>query len=136
MTTTDKQLAGLNRKGRPKGAKNNRTILQEALIQDATDIMIKEFPKIVRTACELAKEGDTAAMKMIFDRIIPARKAIEHNKGTEQTGVTIVVQGLAQVENGRPVIEQQPEGRITDQSGADEETAINLNLNEGIKHER
>lgn len=121
MSATENQLKNLNRSGRPKGVKNNKTLLQEALIQDATDIMVKEFPKIVQTAVDLAKQGDTTAMKMIFDRIIPARKAIEHNQSKGNTGVTIVVQGIAQVEEGRPVLEHEADEPVLLETADDDD---------------
>ena len=66
---------------------------------------MKEFPKIVKAVVAKAKEGDLKAAKMLMDRVIPARKAIEHRQAEGNTGVTIVVQGIAQVEEGKPVID-------------------------------
>lgn len=88
--------------GRPLGSKNASTLLQEAVLNDSQDIILKEFPKIVKAVVAKAKEGDMKAAKMIMDRVIPARKAIEHNQGRGDAGVTIVVQGIAQIEEGKP----------------------------------
>lgn len=46
---------------------------------------MKHFPKIVQVICEKASKGDLKAAKMIMDRVIPARKAIEHH-GTQDFG--------------------------------------------------
>ena len=95
--------------GRPKGSKNVSTLLQEAVITESTDVILKHFSAIVKKAVEKAEEGDLKAIKMIMDRVIPVRKAIEHRQGQGNAGVTIVVQGIAHVEDGKPVIEVKPE---------------------------
>lgn len=99
------EIAPKSKGGRPKGSKNATTLLQEAVLTESQDIILNEFPKIVRAVVKKAAEGDLKAAKLIMDRVIPARKAIEHNQAKGNTGVTIVVQGIAQVEEGRPVLE-------------------------------
>lgn len=91
--------------GRPRGSRNASTLLQEAVLSKSEDIILREFPKIVKAVVQKAKEGDMQAAKMIMDRVIPARKAIEHQQGNGNQGVTIVVQGIAQVEEGKSVLE-------------------------------
>ena len=84
--TTKKQLATQfksgksgNPKGRPKGAKNKETLLQEVLVTNSTNLMVKSLEKIVKAVIEKANEGDLAAAKMILDRIIPTKKAQDIN---------------------------------------------------------
>lgn len=59
---------------------------------DSVEIIVKHFPKIVEKACELAEKGDTKAMKLILDRVLPMRKATSEEKAGSG-GVTIIVQG-------------------------------------------
>lgn len=79
--------------GRPKGAKNKSTLLKEAMESEATDLIVKHFPSVVEKACELAAQGDTRAMKLLFDRIIPVKKASDRDPSLANKGVTIIVQG-------------------------------------------
>ena len=58
-----------NPAGRPKGSKDKRTELRELLTPHA--------PALIDKAIEMALDGDTAAMKMCLDRIIPAMRAVE-----------------------------------------------------------
>ena len=53
-----------NPAGRPRGARNKRTLLAEHLLEGDTEA-------IVRTMIERAKEGDMAAVKLCVDRICP-----------------------------------------------------------------
>jgi len=50
--------------GRPRGARNKRTVLAEHLLEGDTEA-------IVRTMIARAKEGDMAAVRLCVDRICP-----------------------------------------------------------------
>jgi hypothetical protein len=56
-----------NPDGRPKGARNRATVAAERLLDGEAD-------KLTRKAIELAKEGDTTALRLCIERILPARK--------------------------------------------------------------
>ena len=56
-----------NPKGRPKGSLNKTTLAAQALLDD-------EAENITRKAIELAQGGDTTAIKLCFDRILPVKK--------------------------------------------------------------
>jgi len=77
--------SGYKSPGRPSGSKNMKTLLDEAVRSKSEHIMMQHFPKIVEIICEKAAKGDLKAAKMIMDRVIPARKAIEHH-GTQDFG--------------------------------------------------
>ena len=57
-----------NPSGRPKGARNHATVLAEALLDGEVDA-------ITRKLIEKAKEGDTAALRLCLDRLLPPRRA-------------------------------------------------------------
>ncbi len=57
----------LGNPGRPKGARNKATVAAEALLDG-------EAEAISRKAVELAKAGDTTALRLCMDRIIPPRR--------------------------------------------------------------
>jgi Family of unknown function (DUF5681) len=57
-----------NPNGRPLGARNKRTLALETILDG-------EVEAITRKAVEAAKGGDTAAIKLILDRIYPASKS-------------------------------------------------------------
>ncbi|QRM27350.1 DUF5681 domain-containing protein [Microvirga sp. VF16] len=53
--------------GRPKGSRNKATLAMEALLDG-------EAEALTRKAVEMALEGDTTAMRLVMDRIMPPRK--------------------------------------------------------------
>jgi hypothetical protein len=53
--------------GRPKGSRNKATLALEALLDG-------EAEALTRKAIEMALSGDTAAMRLCMDRIMPPRK--------------------------------------------------------------
>src|SRR5262249_56794230 len=56
-----------NPAGRPRGARNQTTILLQKLLED-------DGEALARKAIDLAKGGDLAALRMCMDRLMPARK--------------------------------------------------------------
>src|SRR4051812_9480490 len=53
--------------GRPKGARNKTTLAVDALLDG-------EAEAITRTAVEMAKNGDTVALRLCLDRVSPPRR--------------------------------------------------------------
>jgi hypothetical protein len=53
--------------GRPRGARNKATLAMEALLDG-------EAEAITRKAIEMAKDGDSTALRLCMDRIAPARR--------------------------------------------------------------
>jgi hypothetical protein len=53
--------------GRPKGARNRSTVAAEALL-------VGEAEALTRKAIELAKAGDTTALRLCLERVVPPRK--------------------------------------------------------------
>lgn len=56
-----------NPRGRARGSRNKATLLIEQLLGDATK-------DITEKAIELAKAGDSTALRLCMDRIVPARR--------------------------------------------------------------
>jgi hypothetical protein len=56
-----------NPSGRPKGARNKATLAMEILLDGETD-------RLARKAVEMALAGDTTALRLCLERIMPARK--------------------------------------------------------------
>jgi hypothetical protein len=56
-----------NKAGKPKGARHKATIAAEELLEG-------EAEALSRKAVELALEGDVAALRLCFDRVLPVRK--------------------------------------------------------------
>jgi hypothetical protein len=53
--------------GRPRGSRNKATLALQTLFEDEAEL-------IGRKAVELAKDGDMQAIKLVLERIMPARK--------------------------------------------------------------
>ena len=51
-------------KGRPEGSRNKATITLQSLLDD-------EGEAVTRKAIELAKKGDSTAMRLVIERLIP-----------------------------------------------------------------
>ena len=56
-----------NPAGRPRGSLNRTTVLMQSLLEANAEA-------IARKAIELAKAGETAALRMCLDRLVPVRK--------------------------------------------------------------
>jgi hypothetical protein len=56
-----------NPAGRPKGARNRATVAVEALLEG-------EAEAIARKAIELAKDGDSVALRLVLERVVPVRR--------------------------------------------------------------
>lgn len=88
-----KQKTG--KRGRPAGRKNNLTLLKDAEMKQAlkfaTSHMVEHLPKLIQTLVDRAQDGDMHAMKMVLDRVIPTRKAVEHVGQIERPTIQINV---------------------------------------------
>lgn len=125
-----------NPQGRPCGSRNQTTLAVQHLLENDAEA-------ISRKAIEMAKEGDMQAIKLIMERIIPARKdspitlplpAISSAQDVLEAYTLIteaVTQGeitplegqslFAILENGRKVIETvELERRVSRLEGKDE----------------
>tara|TARA_R110000822_G_scaffold63674_3_gene156295 strand:+ start:34 stop:414 length:381 start_codon:yes stop_codon:yes gene_type:complete len=87
----------LNPAGRPKGSKNKLTQMQNELIDQFAGEMNKEFKAIIRTIIREAKNGDMTAARLLMDRAIPARKAVEHYGAQDSGGIVINIRGLEDI---------------------------------------
>ncbi len=80
-----------NKGGRPKGSKNSLTLLQEAAKNGIMTDVLKRFQPIVDKTIELAEDGDSTCLKILWDRVLPAMKATDGNQSQSNSGITIVV---------------------------------------------
>lgn len=88
-----KNFAG--KRGRPKGAKNKLTLLREAVINKAEEMVLNDWEEVVNTTLELAKQGDTQCLKILWDRVIPSKRAIDENADRDKKPVVqINISGL------------------------------------------
>lgn len=86
-----------NPNGRPKGSKNKLTLLKEMVLQNAETMVLEDFEKIVAATLKLAKEGDSTCLKIIWDRIIPSKRAVdERGDGKEdKLNISISIEGMS-----------------------------------------
>tara|TARA_R100000656_G_scaffold108419_1_gene80493 strand:+ start:389 stop:787 length:399 start_codon:yes stop_codon:yes gene_type:complete len=78
--------------GRPKGSKNRETLLREFIMKGFEESMVENFPDLMIKTVELAKKGDSTCMKILWDRLIPSKKAIDAlNMRTANTGINIII---------------------------------------------
>ncbi len=91
-----------NPAGRPAGSKNKLTLLREAVLMDAEELVLRDWTKLVKKTIELADQGDSTCMKILWDRIIPSKRAVDiTHTGDKSLNVTINVSKLeAEVADG------------------------------------
>jgi hypothetical protein len=86
--------------GRPKGSKNKLTLLREAVVEKSETLVLNEWQEVVTTTLELAKQGDTTCLKILWDRVIPSKRAIDPNDhGDKKPVVQINISGLSVQQN-------------------------------------
>lgn len=84
-----------NPKGRPVGSKNRLTLLKEAVLNSAENIVLDNFEEIVLATVDLAKKGDPTCLKIIWDRVIPGKRSVEDkDKGSDRLNVMIKIEGM------------------------------------------
>jgi hypothetical protein len=84
-----------NPNGRPKGSKNKLTLLREAILMDAEEIVLSNWESVVRKTLDMAEQGDSTALKILWDRVIPSKRAIDTSKTRDdKMNITINVSGL------------------------------------------
>lgn len=111
----------LNPRGRAKGSKNSLTVLQNELIRQFADEMNKDFMSLIKVIIKKAKGGDMTAAKMLLDRALPARKAVEHYGAHEgMGGINIIIRGIGEDPVITPVIEGTFETIYDDEDEDDE----------------
>lgn len=89
------RAAALPHHGRPKGAKNKLTLLREAVKAKAENMVLDDWEEVVETTLEMAKGGDTTCLKILWDRVIPSKRAIdESGNSSDKMNVTINIGGL------------------------------------------
>ena len=85
----------LNPAGRPKGSKNKVTLLKEAVLASSEELVLHNWVKLVQKTIDLAEEGDTTALKILWDRVIPSKRAIDTTaEGKDKHSITINISGL------------------------------------------
>ena len=66
-----------NPKGRPKGALGKSTLIKQAIMAETEGLLLDNAPKVIRTVIEQAKGGCLQSQKLIWQSIIPAKRAVE-----------------------------------------------------------
>lgn len=100
-----------NPAGKPKGAKDKRTAFRELLNERAPELLDKLVGK--------ALEGDTAALKICFDRILAPMRAVDG-------AVMVDVSGPSLAAKGNAVIKAMGDGTLTPDQGAELLRAIGI----------
>lgn len=83
-----------NPNGRPKGSKNRSTVIKQAIEGDMLDRLEKDAVAILEKTIDMAKKGDRTCIKILMDRLLPARRAEENNKEKGSGAVSITINSL------------------------------------------
>lgn len=94
--------------GRPKGSKSKTTILREAIQGGFETSLKRNFTEIMGVLIGKAKDGDMAAMKLLFDKVIPNAQS-EDKALPKDLGINIIINDMSPkevvIEGQSPVIE-------------------------------
>lgn len=82
------------KRGRKVGSKNKLTLLREAVLEKAEHMVLSDWEEVVQTTLTLAKAGDTQCLKILWDRVIPSKRAIDNDAADKNPSVTINISGL------------------------------------------
>lgn len=92
-----------NPKGKPKGSPDKRTAYRELLSERA--------PELVDMLVKNALEGDTAALRICIDRLIPPMRAVDGTIKLDVSGPSLTAKGDA-------VLKAMGEGMLTPDQAA------------------
>jgi len=94
-----------NPAGRPQGSRNKATLAMEALMDG-------EVESITRKAIDLALEGDTTALRLCLERILPPRKSRPVNITLPEVKTA---EGVAEAQAA--VVQAVADGELTPEEG-------------------
>jgi len=95
-----------NPAGRPQGSRNKATLAMEALMDG-------EVESITRKAIDLALEGDTTALRLCLERILPPRKSRPVNIALPEVKTA---DGVAEAQAA--VVQAVADGELTPEEGS------------------
>lgn len=78
-----------NPAGRPKGSKNNITLLRQALEGELRVQIGPHMAEVLMTAINMAKDGNEAMIKLLVDKTLPTSKG--DDAGEEQPKIQIMI---------------------------------------------
>ena len=82
------------KQGRTKGSKNKLTLLREAVLEKAEEMVLSDWEEVVANTITLAKSGDTTCLKILWDRVIPSKRAVDPSEKGKTPEITINISGL------------------------------------------
>jgi len=85
-------------RGRPKGSKNGRALLQAAINEDWTRLAKRRSRKVFEVLTEKAISGDIQAIKLFMDKILPNAKNEVQPSEKDGMGVQIIIRSLEREE--------------------------------------
>ena len=95
-----------NPAGRPRGSKNKATLVKQAIEAECHGILMDRAPSIISTVAEQALDGCRQSQKLIWNAVIPNKKAIEvSGKDGKDPVFNIVVRAM---ETGKEVNIEEP----------------------------
>ena len=86
--------------------------MHNALVVQFSGALNKSFTAVLRIVIHEAKGGDMTAARLLLDRAIPARKAVEHYGAQDGNNIGMSVKGRADINLNRNDSEDAEYGDI------------------------
>lgn len=83
-----------NPKGRPRGSKNRSTVIKAAIEGAMLDRLEEDAVAVLEKTIDMAKKGDRTCIKILMDRLLPARRAEDTAKEKGSGAVSITINSL------------------------------------------
>jgi hypothetical protein len=80
--------------GRPKGSKNNSTMVKQAIEGQLVGELADNASDILAKAISLAKQGDPAMIKLLLDKLLPSARSDNLNIEKGSKGINIIIKGM------------------------------------------
>ena len=100
-----------NPQGRPKGSKNKTTLIKRAIEADVVGEISDDVKAVARKAIEMAMDGDTAMIKLVWDTFMSKAKIEDKTEGKGSGGINIVIKGLEKPAIDAEIIEEDKDER-------------------------
>lgn len=110
--------------GRPKGSKNNITLLKLALEEAARSSLMDDMLEVVYKVVKAAKGGDSKSQKLVWDSVMSKQNISEDKSTGSKQQITVHTMNVSK-KSGDILDGDYSEGEFTSESNEEEDKCLN-----------